>query len=363
MKYEKIPYFRLIPLILISIIFYRIVSNVEDIAGFLWRLLSLLSYFVWGYAIAYLLNPMMVWIERRTKLSRGWSLVIIYTFFLGAMALVAALIFPVLIKNILDLINNMPDFINKAEKWINEATKENEFLLKYNVGIYIEDNLNTLVKHANSFLGIGLKIIVARLINFSSILIKFIMGIVISIYLLKDKEMFIANIKKFMAATLGEHYTNELVSFGSKVNDIFKQFVVGKFIDSIIVGSICFIALITLNIPYAIVISIIVGVTNMIPYFGNVIGMVPACLITVFYSPIKSLEVAVVIMILQQLDGWFLGPKILGNKVGLNPLWIILGIAIGGGLFGIIGMFLGVPAMAVVKTLLEAFMEKKTKAL
>ena len=361
MKYEKIPYFRLIPLILISIILYRVVNNVEDIAGSLWKLLSLLSYFVWGYAIAYLLNPIMVWIERQTKLQRGWSLLIIYTFFLGIIALAATLIFPVLTKNILDFISNSPDFISKAELWINKTTTENEFLLKYNIAGYIEDNLNVLVKHANTYFGMGLKIVVTHLINFSSILLKFVTGIVISIYLLKDKEMFIVNIKKFMLVTMGEHYTMDWVEFGNKVNDIFKQFVVGKFIDSVIIGSICFIALIALNIPYAIIISIIVGITNMIPYFGNVIGMVPACLITVFYSPMKALEVAIVILILQQLDGWVIGPKILGNKVGLNPLWIILGIAIGGGLFGVLGMFLGVPAMAVVKTLLEDFVDRKMK--
>jgi len=359
MKYEKIPYFRLIPIILISIVLFRLVNNIENIAGFIGRLLALISYFAWGFSIAYLLNPIMTYIERKTKMSRGFSLIVIYTTFLGIMALVVTLLMPVLVKNIFDLIGKMPDFITKAERWITEVTGENEFLLKHNVAIYIEDNLNAMVKNANSYFGMGLKIIVTHLINFSSVLLKFFTGIVISIYLLKDKEVFIVNIKKFIFITFGEKRTNTIVDFGNKVNIIFKQFVVGKFIDSIIVGILCFIALMCLNVPFAIIISIIIGITNMIPYFGNVIGMVPACIITLFYSPVKSIEVAIVILVLQQLDGWFIGPKILGDKVGLNPLWIILGIAIGGGLYGVVGMFLGVPAIAVVKTILEDFVEKR----
>jgi len=359
MKYEKIPYFRLIPIILISIVLFRLVNNIENIAGFIGRLLALISYFAWGFSIAYLLNPIMTYIERKTKMSRGFSLIVIYTTFLGIMALVVTLLMPVLVKNIFDLIGKMPDFITKAERWITEVTGENEFLLKHNVAIYIEDNLNAMVKNANSYFGMGLKIIVTHLINFSSVLLKFFTGIVISIYLLKDKEVFIVNIKKFIFITFGEKRTNTIVDFGNKVNIIFKQFVVGKFIDSIIVGILCFIALMCLKVPFAIIISIIIGITNMIPYFGNVIGMVPACIITVFYSPVKSIEVAIVILVLQQLDGWFIGPKILGDKVGLNPLWIILGIAIGGGLYGVVGMFLGVPAIAVVKTILEDFVEKR----
>ena len=361
MKYEKIPYFRLIPIILISIVLFRLVNNIENIAGFIGRLLALISYFAWGFSIAYLLNPIMTYIERKTKMSRGFSLIVIYTTFLGIMALVVTLLMPVLVKNIFDLIGKMPDFITKAERWITEVTGENEFLLKHNVAIYIEDNLNAMVKNANSYFGMGLKIIVTHLINFSSVLLKFFTGIVISIYLLKDKEVFIVNIKKFIFITFGEKRTNTIVDFGNKVNIIFKQFVVGKFIDSIIVGILCFIALMCLKVPFAIIISIIIGITNMIPYFGNVIGMVPACIITVFYSPVKSIEVAIVILVLQQLDGWFIGPKILGDKVGLNPLWIILGIAIGGGLYGVVGMFLGVPAIAVVKTILEDFVEKRSR--
>jgi len=361
MKYEKIPYFRLIPIILISIILFRFVNNIENIAGFIGRLLALISYFVWGFSIAYLLNPIMTYIERKTKLSRGFSLVIIYTTFLGIIALVITLVMPILVKNIFDLIGKMPDFITKAEQWITGVTGGNDFLSKHNVAVYIEDNLNTLVKNANTYFGMGLKIIVTHLINISSLLIKFLTGIVISIYLLKDKEVFILNIKKFMFITLGEKKAMVAVDFGNKVNIIFKQFVVGKFIDSTIVGVLCFAALMFLKVPFAILISIIIGITNMIPYFGNVIGMVPACIITLFYSPIKSIEVAVVILVLQQLDGWFIGPKILGDKVGLNPLWIILGIAIGGGLYGVVGMFLGVPAIAVVKTILEDFVDKRVK--
>jgi predicted PurR-regulated permease PerM len=203
-----------------------------------------------------------------------------------------------------------------------------------------------------------LSILFGNLVNISNIFIKIATGIVISIYFLKDKENIISNIKKMLIILIGEERTEKTTSFGCKVNDIFKRFVIGKLIDSIVVGVICFIVMMLLNIPFAPFISIIVGVTNMIPYFGGFIGMGPAVLITLFASPIKAIEVIIFLLILGEVDGLFIGPKIIGEKIGLNPIWIILGITLGGGFYGVIGMFLGVPVMAVFKTLLQEFMHK-----
>ena len=132
-------------------------------------------------------------------------------------------------------------------------------------------------------------------------------------------------------------------------------------IDSIIFGIITLIGFMILKIPYALPFSLLIGVTNMIPYFGNIIGMIPAALITIFFSPMKSVELVLFIITLSTIDGWFISPKIIGDKVGLSPLLIILGIVLGGGLFGIIGMLLGVPTIALIKTLLEDFMNKGAK--
>ena len=190
---------------------------------------------------------------------------------------------------------------------------------------------------------------------------KFTFGFIVSVYLLKDKETLILNIKKLIYAVLEKEKADSFLKFSNEVNFIFSGFVIGKFIDSLIIGIMCFVGLSMLKIPYALLISLIVGITNMIPYFGPFIGMIPAFFITLFYSPIKALWVLFFIFLLQQFDGFYLGPKILGSSVGLSPLLIILAILIGGGAFGVLGMFLAVPTTAVVILLAERLINRKLK--
>lgn len=361
MKYEKIPYFKFIPIILITVILFRVVNSIGNIAGVLGSFLSLFSYFFWGFLIAYLLNPLMMYIEIKIKIRRNLALLIVYVLFIGIISLVCIIIVPIVVKNIVDLIGKMPEFIINVQKWITRLTITNKYLVKYDISTYLQNTLNNSLKNADTYFGVALKILVENLINLSNVLIKFITAIVISFYLLKGKETFLINIKRLLVIMIDEKRTIAVISFGNKVNDIFEGFVIGKSIDSIIVGLICFVALIVLKIPYAIIISIIVGATNMIPYFGNIIGLVPACLITLLDSPIKSLEIGIFILVLMEFDRFFLAPKIVGKKIGLDPIWIILGITLGGAVYGILGMFLGVPIVAVLKTLLQEFMKRKLK--
>lgn len=361
-EYKKIPYFKLIPVILISVILFKLVDNIGSVTFFLKKLLSLMSYFIWGFAIAYVLNPLMVYLEKKTPLKRPWSIAVIYSIFIGTTSLIIILLTPRIIRNLMDLFNNMPRVITSSEHWLDQYILNSDFLNTYGFQNYLENNISSIMEYASSFFNLALNVLITNLINLSSLLLKFISGVVISIYLLNDKEHFIHNIKRFTYAVFSAHWAEHVIGFGSKLNVIFKKFVVGKLIDSIIVGTLCFIIMYIINIPNASVISIIIGITNMIPYFGNIIGMIPACLITFFYSPSKALQAAAVILFLQQLDGWFISPKILGDKIGLSPLWVILGIALGGGLFGITGMFLGVPAAAVIKTAIEEFTDKKLKS-
>jgi predicted PurR-regulated permease PerM len=259
----------------------------------------------------------------------------------------------------LDLINGMPAYIDKMEYWSKDFFTNNKYFNQTTIASYLNDNLSGIIKNADKFIGTGLNLLFSNLVNVSNLLLKIATGVVISIYLLKDKEYLISNIKKFMIVIMGTNKAVTTFEFGSKVNNIFKHFVIGKLIDSVIVGLICFIALVILNIPFAVIISIIVGITNMIPYFGGFIGMAPAFLITLFASPIKALEVVILLLVLGEIDGLFIGPKIIGEKIGLNPLWIILGITLGGGFYGVVGMFLGVPFMAVIKILLQEFMKRR----
>ena len=361
-KYKKIPFIEFVPMIIITFILYKIVINLENIYSMLLNFFSLLSYFMWGFIIAYLLNPLMVYIEKKIKLKRIYSISIIYTLFIGIILLILTLVTPSVIKSAVDLFNNIPHFANSAYNWSTNYLSNSELLNKFNVSSYLKNYLNTFNKDISTYFTPGLQLIVDNLMGLSSILIKLLSGIVISIYLLYDKEAIILNLKKFICCIVNETASINIIHFLGIVNTTFKKYFVGKMIDSIIFGIITFIGFIILKIPYALPFSLVIGVTNMIPYFGNIMGMIPAVIITIFFNPIKSVEIVLFVTTLSNIDGWFISPKIIGDKVGISPLLIILGIVLGGGLFGIVGMLLGVPAIALIKTLLEDFMDKKIKS-
>lgn len=362
MDYKKIPYFKLIPIIIISFILYKVIDNIEYVTIWLRHLLSLINYFIWGWLIAFLLNPLMVLIEKRFKLKRFFSIIIVYTLFLGIITLAITLISPRISKNIVDLLEGLPNFISNVESWINNFLYKYRLLDKFGLEEYFEKNLNSIIKQANSLLSSVLNLVFSRLINFTSTLFKLITGIVISVYMLKDKEEIIKFSKKIIFSFFSEERGIGIIDMGRKINKIFSQYIIGRLIDSLIITFICIILLSIFKMPYSLLISIIIGITNMIPYFGNIIGMVPACIITLFVSPAKALELAIFIAVLSQLDGWFLSPRIIGEKVGLNPLLIILAMALGGGFFGLVGLFFSVPIMAVVKIALEEYTNNRLKS-
>lgn len=358
---KKIPYVDLLPIIIITIIAFKIITSISSFTIGLGNIISIFSYFIWGFCIAYLLNPLMVYLERKFKFRRVLCLSIIYFVFIGLVTLSFTLITPGIVKSISDLLQSLPGFIFNNQSLIEQNKIINEFIQKYSLHSYIDSHLNLIIEKANSLLSLALNATLSQAISLTSIFFKFIAGIVISVYILKDKEIILSNIKKFIFSLLHEKPAKNFISLSQKANIICYQFVIGKSLDSLIVGLLCFIGLIAINTPYAMLISLFFGLTNMIPYFGNLIGMIPACLITFIYSPIKSLEVLIFLVVLMQFDGWFLSPKIIGKRVGIGPLWVLLGITIGGSLFGVVGMFIGVPAMAFIKTLIEAYIEKKLK--
>jgi predicted PurR-regulated permease PerM len=360
-QYKKIPYIHLVPIIIITFLLYRIVNNIENIGSILHQIFSLLSYFIWGFVIAYLLNPLMVYIEKDTRIKRIFSISIIYTLLLGMLFLIITLVTPSLIKSAVDLINNTPQFADKAYIWSINFLSENELLNKFDITTYLKNYITNFSKDISTYFTPGLQIIINNLMGLSSFFMKLMSAIVISIYFLTDKESIIFTLKKFIYSILSEPGAIKVVNFGKIANTTFKKYFVGKIIDSIIFGLITFIGFSILKIPYALPFSLIIGVTNMIPYFGNIMGMVPAAIITLFFNPVKSVELVLFIITLSNIDGWFISPKIIGDKVGISPLLIILGIVLGGGLFGILGMLLGVPTIALIKTLLEDFMNKRIK--
>ena len=200
--------------------------------------------------------------------------------------------------------------------------------------------------------------IATHTISFASSLVSIIMGIMIAIYMLLDKEKLLHFCKKTLFILFSKKQVESIASTIKYTNSVFNSFVVGKTIDSLIIAIIFFIGSIILNLPYPMLFAIIIGITNMIPYFGPFIGAVPVVALTILINPIKGLWVLIFIVVLQQFDGVILGPRILGDSIGLKPIGVIFAIIVGGAIAGPLGMFFGVPIFSVIFTIFSNFVEK-----
>lgn len=348
-------------MLLAAFILYRIVNNIEYILKGLFNFFSIISYILWGFAIAYLFNPLLVFLEKRFKLKRLWSMLVSYIIYIALIFLFAWVIVPTLIKNLTELIDNMPSYFVSFSRWFDNLIKElseRDFL---GLAPYVDEAIEKTINNFSKYLNISLNVIISSTINVTSIIFKFVFGFLLSIYILKDKESITRKSKKILFALFNEKMSNKIIAAGKELHTALTRYIIGRIIDSIIIGIICFLGLLLLRMPFPLIISIIVGITNLIPYFGPIIGAVPSIILVLLVNPSKVLWVAAFILLLQQFDGWYLGPKILSNQVGLNPLLVITAIIIGGGLFGLIGMFLSVPFMAVIKLFADRYIDRKLK--
>jgi predicted PurR-regulated permease PerM len=348
-------------ILLVAFIMYKVIDNHYYFITQLRFLWTLMSPFIWAFGIAYILNPLMVWLESNRKIKRPVSLAIVYVMLLGVLTLMVTIVTPVILQNITDIMEKLPGYIARSERWVNEKIIEFGIIEGLGESFFNFNDLNRIFTRVLNFLNITFSTLINRVVGITSGIAKMLLGLLISVYLLADKEKFISSIKRICYAYLGESKSEELFEFGRETDRVFSNFLIGKLIDSAIIGLICYIGLSLLRVNFALLLSIIVGVCNMIPYFGPFIGAVPAVLITLFYDPPKALWVTLFVLALQQFDGLILGPKILGDKVGLSPFYIILSIIIGGGFFGIIGMLLGVPVLKTIFILFGRDIDRRLK--
>lgn len=373
-KKFKIPYIQLIPISFIVMLMYKLLDKIGDVTSFISFFMTVLNPIIIGLVLAYLMNPLMKWLEENTRLKRGLSIAILYIGFIGILGVLIAFILPSIISSISDIVVNFPNYIEQMNNFGNEMIAR--FEASYGGDIESMLNSETFTQFTNKF-GEVMNSLLANTLtgiaSFSSGIFKFIMGLIISIYVLKDKEKFGKGMKRLIYASLKDKQAKGVIAFSEEVDFVFSRYISGKLLDSSIIAVLAFIGLWLIGAPYQLLLALIIGVTNMIPYFGPFIGGAPAVVITLFYSPMTAFWVLIFIIVLQQFDGNILGPKILGDSVGVGPFWIILAIVIGGGLFGVLGMLIGVPVIVVIlnainrqidrslihKGLLEMIPEKK----
>lgn len=369
-KYYTIALYTIAVVTICSLII-RVIMNWESTSSTISHALKVLYPFLFGLLIAYFLNPLSKVLDhflnrffkdRHPGIRKGLSILLSYIIVLGLIITVLFYIIP----QIIDSLTQITSFINSAQSGYNqfmdkvlelESTHPEWDLSGINDAMEeIPDKIINIITKA-------IPTIIPTIYNTSMSLISgflnVIIAIIVSVYMLIDKNRLIFNAKRVIYAIFGQKTGDKLLHTGSECNRIFSSFIIGKLIDSLIIGILCFIAMSILKLPYALIISVIVGVTNMIPYFGPFIGAVPGILLLLFVSFKYALIFTVLIIVLQQFDGLYLGPKILGESTGLRPLWIIFAITVGGSIAGVLGMFLGVPTLAVIAYILNYFIEKR----
>ncbi|WDV46185.1 AI-2E family transporter [Clostridiaceae bacterium M8S5] len=359
-KKIKIPYLNIVPVAVIIMLLYKIVNN-DNVAPMFYKIINP---FLGGFLIAYILNPFIRMLEKKLKCKRVLSITISYLLVLGLVIFIIIIAVPKIYNNFVELAKNLPDFINEMRDFLKNDINNIELLQKYNIAEYIDNAIANLGKTGNiaklmDYAGQGIGSIASTALGFTHVMFNLMVNSIIAIFLLYNKEDFVKGLKRMLFAFMDNKNANKTLAIYKEIDDTFSRFLIGKILDSAIIGVICFVLLLITGNPYALILSTIVGITNMIPYFGPFIGAGPAILITLFVSPIKALWTALIILGLQQFDGWILGPKILGDQVGIKPFWIITGILIGGALFGLVGMFIGAPLIAVIKIFIERIIKRR----
>lgn len=356
-----------IGLVFICTLIIVAVINLGTTIDIIGRFLAIIAPFIFGFFFAYLIRPIVATLEKPMKkikkgkgekIKRVISIVVSYLIVIGALTIIIVYIFPQMKNSVKDIGNSVKNGYNYVTNHLDEM---NAMIPVINLGSVIEYIQNNLIDKLMSNSGT----IVPFVYHFSSSVLtslyNIFMGLVISIYMIIDGQKLKNSIKRIIYALSPIEKAPAICKTISKCNHIFNGFLFGKAVDSLIIGILCFIAMSILQLPYSLLLSVIVGITNMIPYFGPIIGAIPGFVIYLFIDPKLSLVFAIMILILQQFDGLYLGPKILGDLTGIKPLWVIFGIVIGGAYFGAVGMFLGVPTVAVFMYLADLFIESKLK--
>lgn len=374
-----------------AIVFNMLLQHIGTMFGWVQMVLGFLKSVVIGFCIAFLLNPLLRTIEKKLMLRlfpklkptarRGLSILLTYLVALIFVSLFVALVVPQVIVSLKGIGANVPSYMKYLENlYLQISTNLSDMELFDSASATemlatlfdsIKNAFENLLGRVGDWLtGDFVGRVWDTATSITSGVVDIILGVIISIYFLNDKEKLFAQCKKLTTALLRPSTSNLISDILMDMNKVFNGFIIGKLIDSFIIGILCFIGMSILRLPYTVLISVIVGVTNIIPYFGPFIGAIPGFLL-VFISdpakgPMQSLLFLIFILVLQQFDGNILGPKILGDSTGLSAFWVIFAIMLFSGLLGIVGMFIGVPLFAVLynltRRLVAHILRKKGKS-
>ena len=364
---------KIILLITYAILFYYFVTNFSSVLGVLSTTLGILSPFIIGFALAFILNKPFVFFrdkvlgklvdknkkKERLGLRAGIAILLVYLLVIIFLVLIFSFVLPQLVRSISGFINYIPQYSKELFNTIDNMVDKviiNEAMLNT-----IEKTSASLVSTMKTVLSNAVPAIVSFISNFASNVINIVIAVIVSIYLLFDKDHLKYQYRVIVRAFLNEKNANRVLRVTELTSKTFSDFIGGQIIDAIIIGVLCSIGLAVLKVPYALLIGTIVGFTNIIPYFGPWIGSIPSVFILFMVKPMYAIIFIIFVVILQQVDANIIYPNVVGSSVGLGALFVTFSIIVGGGLFGLVGMILGVPTFAVIYTLVKEKAYKNLK--
>lgn len=357
------------------ILVYFIIQNWDGVKR-LWNTAAdILRPFTVGLIFAYLLNGPLMFFEKhldflekkkpRRALRRTVAIIITWIVTIAVLSAFFYIIMPDVTESVNTLINNIPGYLSSLQDLARELVETYNLELPF-IDEFLEFKISSEVV-TKILLDYGEELLpqIANIANISvqigGMIFDIVIAIILSIYMMFSKETLIAQLKKGLYAFFKKETAANFVRGARESNRIFSGFINGKLLDSLIIGILCFIVMSIIGFDFTLLISFIVGCTNVLPFFGPFLGAIPSVLILLMVDPWQAFWFAIFVFFLQQLDGNVIGPKILGDSTGLPAIWVMFAILVGGGIFGIIGMFVGVPAFAVIYKFTKEYLENKLR--
>lgn len=356
-----------------AIAFYLGLSNLQRLGALFSSMMSLVTPFLIGLVIAFILNSPLSFFENKVfagiskgknlkmrKMARPLAMLCTYLSVLAGITVLVWFVGPQLVESVARLSNSIPGFLYSFQDWLTKTAQALNFTdaMWQEFQNWLQSMIGTLLGMLPKIFGM-LPQVYNVVVSVGGGMFNVLIGLVVSIYLLLSKETLMRQLSRLNRAFLPDSAANLLAHTGDITVRTFRNYISGQVTDAVIVGILCVFILSIGGFPYALLIGVVMGCTNIIPFFGPFIGFVPGFLILVMISPIRALAYTVIVLIVQQIDGNFIVPKVIGESVGLPPLWVLFSVTVGGGLFGIVGMVVGMPAFAVIYRLLGEATRKR----
>lgn len=375
MKKFRLKHMDFIPILLVAFLLFKLVFSTNmSIAAVVDAIYSCVAYFIYGWVIAYFLNPLVTKIEKRLvkesdsekRRSTKRSLIIaaVFLIVIGLITVFFINIIPAIIDAATDFVENFPEYLANLQNWVNATFA----FLSPDVTERLNIVLSRVADSVTSWAATKLDVekvggaLTTAVSGSAKFILNFVFGIVVSIYFLHGKKQILTQTKRFTYALFSEEKANTIFSCARKINKIFYDFILSKLVQAFVIFILGLVVLAPLGIHFAPLISLVLAISNMIPYIGPWIGSVPCIVLLLLYSPIQALILLAFILGMQIVDNVLIGPKITSDRVGISPLLVIAGVAIGGTFGGVIGMFIGVPIVAVIKLVFyDGFVEKRLR--